>query len=233
MIKVIRRKLSGLLRVFLELSTQVARQTSEVGLEENEVRQNRAAKISAIMATMVSVVAMIFSAFSFYETSLRKAKLQTYPPSLVHMLRDDFRDMFVIPVTISNDGARRGTILSFRLTVTNPETKQTSEFQSIYAGKVKDKSLFSPVSIEGRSTYTNIIHFKSLEKGTLVQKAGGDTVPLHFSLSLDTDGKNKIWGPEKTEILKFQMTAPYALGFNEMKKGKPTIFYNKSWKFSQ
>ena len=68
-------------------------------------------KMTARLTTLVSIVALLFSGYSFYETVLKEASLRLYQPPLIHMFRQGFRDVLAIPITISNDGARRGTVL--------------------------------------------------------------------------------------------------------------------------
>ncbi|HEY7551677.1 MAG TPA: hypothetical protein VH913_19435, partial [Hyphomicrobiaceae bacterium] len=88
----------------------------------------------AAVAILTSVVALLFSGYSFYETVVKQPELRIYRPPLIYMYRQAFRDVFAIPVTISNDGARRGTVLSFDLEVTHRETGKTMKFQNLEFG---------------------------------------------------------------------------------------------------
>ncbi|MEZ5853596.1 MAG: hypothetical protein R3D67_02195 [Hyphomicrobiaceae bacterium] len=65
---------------------------------------SRLAGIGAGLATFVSIIALVFSGYSFYETVLKQAELRVYNPPLIYMYRKDYRDVFVA-LTISNDGA--------------------------------------------------------------------------------------------------------------------------------
>ena len=56
-------------------------------------------------ATRVSAVALLFSGLSYYESSLASADLTVYVPPMVHYARDG-ADVFNVPITIANDGAR-------------------------------------------------------------------------------------------------------------------------------
>ena len=71
------------------------------------------------LATMISAAAFLFSGFSFYESALKQAELEVHIPPVIHYGRDGGGkvELFAIPVTITNDGARTGTILSLDLEV--------------------------------------------------------------------------------------------------------------------
>ena len=145
----------------------------------------------------VSIVALAFSGFSFYETVLKEASLRFYSPPLITMFREDYRDVFAIPVTISNDGAQRGTILSFDLEVTHRGTGQKMSFQNLYYGtspKDGEKKVFVPISIAGRSTFTGVVMFHALKTGSFVDTTGGVELPLTFQLKMNVDRRSQ-WGP--------------------------------------
>ncbi|MEZ5857358.1 MAG: hypothetical protein R3D67_22480, partial [Hyphomicrobiaceae bacterium] len=122
---------------------------------------SRLAGIGAGLATFVSIIALVFSGYSFYETVLKQAELRVYNPPLIYMYRKDYRDVFAIPLTISNDGAQRGTILSFDLSVTHLGTNKTTKFQNLHYGTtpVGATRLFTPVTVAGNSAFTDVILF--------------------------------------------------------------------------
>ncbi|MGH1352997.1 MAG: hypothetical protein ACRBBN_19655 [Methyloligellaceae bacterium] len=187
--------------------------------------------ISNLMTAMVSAVAMLFSAFSFYESSVKKANLQIHKPVNFYMFREDFRDVLAIPISISNNGAQRGTILSFDLKVTNLQTKETQTFRNLYFGEnpKTDKKLFSPITVQGRETATNTVMFHAVNVGTFSEKTGQVTVPLRLTLSMRTDGGAYFLGDAKTEPVTFDMTAKFFNSLRDMERGVPTIFHNKDW----
>ena len=92
------------------------------------------------LATIVSAFAFAFSGVSFYETVLKRPALAMYVPPVMHYARDSGGDIevFSLPVTIANDGARTGTVLSLELEVDNlaegaePKTKR---YYSAYLGE--------------------------------------------------------------------------------------------------
>jgi hypothetical protein len=71
-----------------------------------------------------TVIALVFSAYSLWETSLKQAKLDVYVTGVVTYTRDATDDylapaggfeVFAVPVTIANSGARDAAVLSLQL----------------------------------------------------------------------------------------------------------------------
>ena len=72
-----------------------------------------------------TVVALVFSAFNLWETSLKQAELTPYITGVVTYERDRTANLSVqpdggfevlaVPITIANSGAREGAILSLQL----------------------------------------------------------------------------------------------------------------------
>ena len=88
-------------------------------------------------ATILSAVALGFSGFSYYDSSLKTADLTVYVPPMIHYGRDGEADVFNIPITIANEGARNGTVLTMELDVQNlnPNAeKKTAKFHSAFLG---------------------------------------------------------------------------------------------------
>ena len=69
------------------------------------------------VAIVTSCVALVVSGYSLYATVLKRPVLGIYQPPLIYMYRQGSHDVFAIPITVSNDGAQRGTVLSFDLEV--------------------------------------------------------------------------------------------------------------------
>ncbi len=90
------------------------------------------------IAAIVSLIALIFSAYSLWETSLKQAELNVYVTGVVTYGRDSSDDdfirpargfeVFAVPVTIANGGARDAAVLSLQLEVKNPQTGLSGRF---------------------------------------------------------------------------------------------------------
>ncbi len=131
------------------------------------------------LATLVSAFALAFSAASFYETVLKQARIKVYVTDTISYTRDPYGgyEVFAVPVTLANTGARDGAIVTLTLTVKNLDTGKTETLSSEYtaeaqyfagredvAARVKrPKQPFAPLAILGRSAYAGTVLFYTKE----------------------------------------------------------------------
>jgi hypothetical protein len=135
-------------------------------------------------ATIISGVALLFSGFSLWETSLKQADLNVYVTGVVAYERDLSADdyilpaggfeVFAVPITIANSGARDGAVLALELDATNPRTGMTGRFEATYTadaayfantGAKRPKTPFSALVIAGRSAWTGTVLFYPVSYG--------------------------------------------------------------------
>ncbi len=143
------------------------------------------------LATVVSAFAFAFSGVSFYETVMKQPQLAVYVPPVLHYGQDGNGDveLFAIPLTIANDGARTGTVLSMDLVAENVKTKARLKFYSAYFGDhprvtTTTPRAFAPISVQGRSTFSDTIRFYPSGKvRPFVLEDAGD---VQFTLTLQT-----------------------------------------------
>ena len=86
-------------------------------------------------ATILSAVALGFSGLSYYDSSLKTADLTVYVPPMIHYGRYGEADVFNIPITIANEGARNATVLTMELDVQNLKPnaeKKTAKFHGAF-----------------------------------------------------------------------------------------------------
>jgi hypothetical protein len=119
------------------------RAREKAGESANEVASH-AALVGAgkAGATIISAIALVFSGYSLWETSLKQADLNVYVTGVVAYERDLTADeyilpaggfeVFAVPITIANGGARDGAVLALQLDVTNPRTGMTGRFEATY-----------------------------------------------------------------------------------------------------
>jgi hypothetical protein len=155
----------------------------EFGVTANEIAtqaavQSEGSRTATIVTAVVSVIALIFSAYSLWETALKQAELSVYATGVVTYERDGTADtaiqpaggfeVFVIPVTISNGGARDAAVLAMQLDVKNPGTGLTARFEATYTadatyfantGAKRPKTPFSALVLAGRSAWTGTVIF--------------------------------------------------------------------------
>jgi len=185
----------------------------------------------ALSAMLSSVTALVFSAYSLYETVIKQADFRIYQPPLIYMYRENFRDVFAIPITLSNFGTQHGTVLSFDLEVTHPESLRTMNFQSQYFGDSPKRNprLFTPITVAGRSSYTDVILFYAVATGSFVETTGGVKLPLRFKLTLNVDPAGRWFATRQPTPVVFDMTANYIQSHNRMEAGEPTQFHDLRW----
>jgi len=125
-----------------------------------------------------TVIALVFSAYSLWETSLKQAKLEAYVTGVVTYTRDATDEylapaggfeVFAVPVTIANSGARDAAVLSLQLEAKNPKTGLTGRFDATYIVDAayfairregeRPKAPFSALVIAGRSAWAGTILF--------------------------------------------------------------------------
>jgi hypothetical protein len=135
------------------------------------------------VTTVVSAVALLFSGFSLWETSLKQADLSVYATGVVTYERDTTADdyimptggfeVFALPITIANSGARDAAVLALQLDVDNARTGLGARFEATYTADVgyfastgssgtrqpRPKTPFSALIVPGRSAWSGTVLF--------------------------------------------------------------------------
>jgi len=167
-------------------------------------------------AAVISAIALAFSAYSLWETSLKQADLSPYVTGVITYERDTSDDEYIqpaggfevlaVPVTIANGGARDGAILALQLDVRNPNTSLTARFAATYTADAayfanprgkRPKTPFSALVIAGRSAWTGTVLFYpvsySNEKAlTPVRKVAAFNDELRQKYANDMDGASSL-----------------------------------------
>ncbi len=193
------------------------RAAGRAGEEALDIARDVTERGGGRFSTLIAVVALLFSAFSFYETVLRRPDIRVFVPPIIkfsHPGSGSF-EVFNIPLTLSNFGARPGTVLSMELLVTNPKAKTVKRFYSAATGdwnkSVKGGlSSFKPISVAGKSSHPTDLLFYT-RKGESVERIldleGGG---YKFELTLNLVSSDTIWPldelwPSKVAPIKFEM----------------------------
>ena len=158
--------------------------TSFPGIARIASRGNR-------MATLISAFASRISGVSFYETVLKRPKLAAFVPPVMHYARDSGGDieLFAIPVTVLNDGARTGTVLAMELDVTDMKSGKSKRYYSAYLGDHPHSAdttnrSFAPLSIPGLGHVLG--HRAGLSHRQSAAQAGRYAGDFQFTLTLQT-----------------------------------------------
>jgi hypothetical protein len=171
---------------------RAADEANQIIAQEN-LRPAKGSRLPAI----VSVLALSISAYTLWENSLRQANLQVFVPPVVQYAspyQNSNFEVLAIPLTIANEGAQTGTVVSMDLAVTDPKTQATKHFYSADFGRwTMEKTRsgayqpFAPISLDGRGRRTETVLFyprSDQEKpDQLVREIG----IYRFTLTLDED----------------------------------------------
>jgi len=148
-----------------------------------------------VVTAIASALALVFSAYSLYETALRRPDLRAFVPPVIRYSQpyNSSFEVFEVPVTVVNLGARAGTVLSMDLEVENPRTKTKRKFYSSDFGRwTMDNANalsfrpYAPISLPGKASSSDSVLFYSRDDQkdqTIVEQKGGN---LRFRLTLNT-----------------------------------------------
>ena len=145
------------------------------------------------LAVIVSAIALMFSGYSLWETSLKAADVRAFVPPVIQFAapyQNSNFEMIAVPITLTNEGARSATIVSMELAVTDPRTSQTKRYYAADFGRWTMERTragayepFAPMSLPGRTSRTESVLFYTRGEGEkpneLIRAAG----PYQFSLS--------------------------------------------------
>lgn len=144
---------------------------------------------------LLSAVALAFSAYSLWDTSLKSSDIRIFVPPVVSYSSPEQNSNFEvigIPITITNEGARTGTVLQFDLSVTDPRTNQTKRFYSADFGRwTMEKARagafepFAPISLAGRTSRTEQVLFYTRGRGEKPNELIREPGPYVFTLTVD------------------------------------------------
>ena len=142
-------------------------------------------------ATILSAFALVLSAFSLYEASFKTAELEIFIPPVIQYGRDGGGDteLFVVPITVTNSGARTGTVLSMELSVEDLKSKRVKRYYSAFLGEHQidpdaPNRSFAPLSIAGKGTFSDTVRFYPV--GNPLPKLAEEAGDYRFTLSLVT-----------------------------------------------
>lgn len=152
----------------------------------------------------ISGLALIFSAYSLWETSLKASDLQIFVPPVIYYsspYNNSNFEMVQIPVTLLNEGAQTGTALAFDLEVTNTKTKQTKRFYSAEFGvwsmertRQRAYSGFAPISLQGHSSRADQILFYTRGADEKPEQLITEAGAYEFKLTLvEAEGGSGNW----------------------------------------
>jgi hypothetical protein len=163
-----------------------------------------APKSSGRMTAVASAVALLFSAFSFWESSIKGPNIKVFVPPVIQYsspYNNSNFEMIAVPVTLVNDGGRTGTVLSMELDVSNSKTKEPKHFYAADFGRwTMEKTragayeTFAPISLAGKASRTETVLFYPKSPAEKPDQLITEPGVYNFKLKLDEAPVND-WGP--------------------------------------
>jgi hypothetical protein len=132
------------------------------------------------LAILISIISFIISTVNVYVTNLKSPDLNITVAPFVRQIVDNssLNEAFFIPVTIVNQGAKPGTILSLELVVTYLSTGEHSFYFAQYFANEENPEIlgqfFTPMNLDGYSATGRTICFYPLgeRKGNFFAQTG-------------------------------------------------------------
>jgi hypothetical protein len=154
------------------------------------------------VTTTFSAVALLFSAYSLWESRLKQSDLRVFVPAVIEYsapYQNNNFEAIIIPVTISNEGARTGTVLSLELAVTDPKTNQTKLFYAANFGRWTmertrkgEYQPFAPIALAGYSSRTETVQFYTRGEGEKPPQMIRETQVYRFVMTLRDVSNEKL-----------------------------------------
>jgi hypothetical protein len=176
-----------------------------------------------LTADPTSLVALATALYSVWTTALKRADLKAFVPPTIRYAspyQNSNFEVFEIPVTVLNQGARTGTVLAMSLTVQAPGSQTPKRFYAHGTGSwTLDHArggpcpAFSPIALAGRASQSSTVLFYARGDETVMQvvEATGDyKLTLAFETALARDnGWLARWFQHRMKPMTFIMRLPH------------------------
>jgi hypothetical protein len=197
----------------------------------------------SLLSDIGAGVAVVVSAYSLWQTTLKRSALKVFVAPVIRYAspyQNSNFEAFAIPITITNEGARTGTVMSIDLVVRSPDRNLSKRFYSADLGQWSlgsarsgDFRPFAPIVLAGRSTHSDTILFharRDEQVMQIVEKEGTYqfTLMLVAALSEDFGLLDRLWRRPPTPV-SFEMVLP-VLDHRAFTSGSGTVaLHHKDW----
>ena len=185
--------------------------------DANELAQQTATGVDGNrIAAVVSAIALLFSGYSLWETSLRQADIAVFVPPVIQYsapYQNSNFEMIAIPITLVNEGARAGSVLSMELAITDPRSGETKLFYAADLGnwsmeRARSRSFtpFAPMSLAGRTSRTETVIFytrgEDQKPNEIIRELGPYrmTLTLEVAENADFGALDKLWRKDAPRV---------------------------------
>jgi hypothetical protein len=189
------------------------------------------------VSDIIAGVALLVSGYNLWQSTLKRADLKVFVPPVIQYsspYQNSNFEVFAIPVTLVNEGAQTGTVLSIELEVTDPRTKGVKRFYAADFGRwTMEKTRtnayqpFAPISLAGHARQTETVLFYTRGDEEKPAQMVYEKGPYSFRLILDDGSLASGRKPPSVEFVR-ELRWYDARAFNE-----GTIpMYAKNWRSS-
>lgn len=206
----------------------ITEESAELAREASSHGKARSGGAIDFVTKLVSAIALIFSGISLYQTVIKRPNLHLYVPETLSYTRDPAgnHEVFILPVTIANSGARDGIVSSLRLKVRNKDTGVENTYSASYIARAdyfaakptndstqlhRPKEPFAPLAIAGRSGFGGTLLFyprKTTKERVLTGKGNYElTLSLKSHVTESFGSFDKLWS-SKAKPLQFSVSSP-------------------------
>src|SRR5262245_2400716 len=150
---------------------------------------------------IIAGIALLVSGYSLWQSTLKRSNLTVFVAPVIRYAspyQNSNFEAFAIPLTIANDGARTGVVMSFRLVVRDPANNVSKRFYGADFGEWSiEKSQkggfrpFAPIVLAGRSSHTDTVVFHPHNDETVMQIIQA-TGRYEFTLAPDVALEEKL-----------------------------------------
>jgi hypothetical protein len=198
------------------------------------------------LSDAISGIALLVSGYSLWQTTLKRSNLTVFVAPVIRYAapyQNSNFEAFAIPVTIANDGARTGVVMSLQLTVRDPAHNLSKQFYSADFGEWSIEKAqkggfrpFAPIVLAGRTcaTETIVFHPRSDEAVMQIAQATGRfelTLALETTMSEPWGFLGRLWR-EPPKPLTFAMDLP-VLDHRAFTSGSGTLaLHHANWQSS-
>ncbi len=169
------------------------------------------ADFGGVTAEIFSGIAVAVSGYNLWYTTLRKPVLRAFVPPVMRYAspyQNSIFEVFEIPLTVVNEGALTGSVLSLNLQVTNSRGVSKLFYSaglgswSIGKGRGEGLAPFTPISLPGRTSHSAVILFYAREDSSVPQIID-DAGSYRFAMTMLTAHAGE------SQPLEFEMKLPY------------------------
>ncbi|MGQ0456159.1 MAG: hypothetical protein ACT4OU_03750 [Hyphomicrobium sp.] len=139
------------------------------GDQSNHLAIETASHSGGRLTAVVSAIALLFSGYSLWDSSLKGPDLKVFVPPVIQYsspYQNSNFEVFAVPVTLINDGGRTGAVLSMTLEATSAKGGPTKKFYAADFGRwtmEKTRAMayepFAPISLAGKASRTETVLF--------------------------------------------------------------------------